>query len=196
MQPQYLTMSISKFGIFILFTVLAAAACRNNDTAKEDVFSQKDTAGINAMPAAANAVRSDTPVQSSFQKPDGMARNKYSRFDTILIKDLSTQLWKFDGGIEGPKNITPEDMKGFWMQFHLNGKYEKGTYNKITSKGNYTVDNLGFIEMVPDDPKEKKSEWQSKFNSDMLILIGTEKYRDNHIQMRLSRIGQKPVNTK
>lgn len=189
-------MSFSKFGIFILFTLFAAAACRNNDAAKEDVFSQKDTAGINEMPAAVNAVRSDTPLQSSFTKPDALARNKYSHFDTILIKDLCTQLWKFDGGIEGPKSITPEDMAGFWMKFYPNGKYEKGTYLKINSKGNYTMDNLGFLEMVPDDSKEKKSEWQCKFNSDMLILIGTPKYRDNHIQMRLSRIGQKPVNTK
>lgn len=188
-------MSFSKFGIFILFAGLAAAACKNNADPTGDVFSQKDTAGINEMPVSANAVRSDTPLVSSFTKPDAMARNKYSRFDTILIKDLCTQMWKFDGGIEGPKNITAEEMQGFWMQFFPNGKYEKGMFHKITSKGNFTIDNLGFLEMTPDDSKEKKSEWQSKFNSDMLILIGTEKYRDNHIQMRLSRIGKKPVKT-
>lgn len=187
-------MKFNKFGYFILFLAFAFGFCKSESKSPEDMFSKRDTAGVNAVvPESANAVKPAVPVTSSFDDPEAMARNKFSQFDTILIKDLSNKFWKFDGGIEGSKNITPEEMAGFWIQFYPNGKYEKGTYSKITSKGNYTVDNLGFIELRPNDGGEKKSEWQSKFNNDMLILVGTPKYNDNHIQMRLSRIMAKPI---
>ncbi|MDZ4710168.1 MAG: hypothetical protein SH818_17340 [Saprospiraceae bacterium] len=186
-------MNFNKFGYFILILTFAFAFCKSDSKTSEDMFSKKDTSGVNAViPESANATKPIVPVPSSFNNPDAMARNKYSRFDTILIKDLSNKFWKFDGGIEGSKNITPEEMAGFWIQFYDNGKYEKGTYSKVTSRGNYTVDNLGFIELMPREASEKKSEWQSKFNNDMLILVGTPKYNDNHIQMRLSRIMSKP----
>ncbi len=186
-------MTTNKFGIFILLIVWLVAACKNQSAETNDLFSRKDTAGVNNIKIPPlNAVRSDTPIQSSFDNPAAVANNKYSHFDTILIRDLSNKFWKFDGGIDGSKNITEKDLEGFWLQFFANGKFEKGTYNKITSKGNYTVDNQGFIEMTPSDGKEKRSEWQSKFNNDMLILVGTPKYNDNQIQMRLSRISEKP----
>lgn len=187
-------MNFSKFGHFILFVLVVVSACKQASKGPEDMFSKRDTAGINMTSTeSANAVKPAEPVKSSFEDPSAMARNKYSHFDTILIKDLCNKFWQFDGGIEGSKNISPQEMAGFWLQFYPNGKYEKGSYSKITSKGNYTVDNLGFIELNPTDASEKKSEWQSKFNNDMLILVGTPKYNDNHIQMRLSRIMSKPV---
>jgi len=186
-------MKFNKFGYFILFLPFAFALCKSESRQPEDMFSKKDTSGLNkTISESSNAIKPSVPVASSFSNPDAMARNKYSHFDTILIKDLCNKFWKFDGGIEGSKNISAEEMAGFWLQFFPNGKYEKGSYNKITAKGNYTVDNLGFIELMPTDASEKKSEWQSKFNNDMLILVGTPKYSDNHIQMRLSRINAKP----
>lgn len=186
-------MNFNKIGYFILYVGIAFGACKSESKQPEDMFSKKDTSGINqVIPESANATKPVVPVKSDFDNPDAMARNKYSHFDTILIKDLSNKFWKFDGGIEGSKNIGSEEMAGFWLQFYPNSKYEKGTYSKVTSRGNYTVDNLGFIELMPTDNSEKKSEWQSKFNNDMLILVGTPKYNDNHIQMRLSRIMSKP----
>ncbi len=186
-------MKFNKFGYFILYFTFAFCKSESNSKSPEDMFSKRDTSGVNAaVPESANAIKPAVPLTSSFNDPEAMAKNKFSHFDTILIKDLSNKFWKFDGGIEGSKNITQEEMAGFWLQFYPSGKYEKGMYSKITSKGNYTVDNMGFIELMPHDGGEKKSQWQSKFNNDMLILVGTPKYNDNHIQMRLSRIMAKP----
>jgi hypothetical protein len=182
----------------VLFAIVVLAVlmigCQSN-SGQADMFSKKDSTGINKAAAVmpTNAVMPDTPVRSSLDDPAAMSNNKYNHFDTILMRDLTNQLWGFDGGIDGSKNISAADMAGFWLQFFPNGKYEKGTYKKITSKGKFTVDNQGFIEMIPSDSEEKKSEWQSKFNNDMLLLIGTPKYRDNTIQMRLGRIPSKPV---
>ncbi len=190
-------MTTNKFGTFILFLAISILGCKNSSSESKDLFSRQDTLGLNSKikVAPTNAVRPDTPIKSSFDNPVAMANNKYSHYDTILIRDLSNKYWKFDGGIDGAKNITEKEMEGFWLKFNDNGKYEKGTFNKTTSKGNYTVDNQGFIEMTPNDGSEKRSEWQSKFNNDMLILVGTPKYNDNQIQMRLSRIPEKPKMT-
>ena len=187
-------MITGKFGIFILFFFLTITGCKDAASKQGDIFSKQDTGIRNKVvqPAPSNAVRPDTPIKSSFDDPAAIANNKYSHFDQILIKDLCNKFWGFDMGIDGSKNLTQADMPGFWLQFFPDGKYQKGSYDKITSKGNYTVDQQGFAELLPDNAKEKKSEWQLKFNNDVLILIGTPKYRDNQVQMKLSRISTKP----
>ncbi|MBK6476892.1 MAG: hypothetical protein IPL56_07285 [Saprospiraceae bacterium] len=187
-------MRLNKFGIFILFFFFTLLACKEAASEKGDLFSKRDSTGINKAikPAPTNAVMPDTPIKSSFDDPVAVANNKYSHFDQILIKDLCNKFWGFDMGIDGSKSLSQVDMPGFWLQFFPDGKYQKGSYEKVTAKGNYTVDFQGMTELIPDDPKEKRSEWQLKFNNDVLILIGTPKYKDNQVQMKLSRISVKP----
>lgn len=187
-------MRTNKFGIFILLFFFTDLACKEAANEKGDLFSNRDTTkSFKTIPVApTNAVMPDTPIKSSFDDPAALAQNKYSHFDQILMKDLCNKLWGFDMGIDGSKNLSQEDMPGFWIQFFPDGKYQKGTYDKITSKGNYTVDNQGMTELMPNNPTEKRSEWQLKFNNDVLILIGTPKYKDSQVQMKLSRISVKP----
>lgn len=182
----------NKFGIFILFLSNAIISCKDQSSSSGDLFAKKDTSGINkTIKAATNAVIADTPVHSAFDDPAALSQNKYNRFDTILIRDLS-RVWKFDGGIDGSKNVLAKDMEGFWLQFYQDGRFEKGTYGKVTDKGTYKMDNQGTLEMIPSDASKKKSEWNAKFNNDMLILVGTPTYQDNTIQMRLSGVGERP----
>jgi hypothetical protein len=184
----------SKIGIFILFFIYSIS-CRNEQKSLVDSKIKKAMADSIAKVQAVqptNAVRPDTVIKSSFDNPEAMARNKYSHFDQILMKDLCYKVWKYDAGIDGMVAISPEQMQGKWLQFFEDGRYEQGIYNKITSHGKFTVDNLGFIEFSPADTKEKKTEYQSKFNNDMLIMVGTPKFQDNKIQMRLSRVMEKP----
>lgn len=170
--------------------------CKNSEPESKDIFSKKDTANVNTnfkITAMGSGIAKDPdPAIQGFEEAAAGGNNKYNHFDTILVRDLSRKLWKFDGGIDGAKNIAEKDMDGFWLEFTKNGKYTKGSYSNITSKGNYTVDNQGFIEMTPSNSSEKKSQWQSKFNSNMLILVGTPKYGDNQVQMRLSQVDEKP----
>lgn len=139
-----------------------------------------------------NAVRPDTAIKSAFDDPAAVANNKYSHFDQILLKDLSYRFWKYDAGIDGSVSISPAQVQGKWLKFFDDGRFEQGIYNKLTAKGKFTVDNLGFIEFSPAEAKEKKSEYQAKFNNDMLILVGTTKFQNNTIQYRLSRILERP----
>lgn len=175
----------------ICFFLLVIVACKNNQSKPLTATPTKDTA-VKKFTIATNGVMPDTPVTSAFDDPIAVANNKYSHFDQILKKDLCNKLWQFDGGMNGSNNITTEDLKGQWMEFKENNTYTKGLYSKITETGGYTVDNLGMMELTPKGKSTQKHEYQLKFNNDVLIFIGTPKYSDSHMQLRLSRIFAKP----
>jgi hypothetical protein len=193
----------NKIDIFILLLVLSVVACKNAPKSGVNGDVKKEAAGTGdpdnlgvaktvTIPAVNNAVKPDTVVKSAFDNPVAVANNKYSHFDQILMRDLCKGLWKFDGGIVGGVPMDDKAMAGWWLQFYEDGRYQKGDYNQIKTRGKFTVDNLGFLEFTPSDNSEPKSEFQSKFNNDMLIMVGTQKYRDNKKQMKLSRIMTKP----
>lgn len=193
----------NKIDTFILLFILSVFSCKEapksviKDDTKKDAANatSPDNLGVAktvSIPAVNNAVHADTVVKSSFDNPVAVANNKYSHFDQILMRDLCKDLWKFDGGIVGAVPMDDKAMAGWWLQFFEDGRYQKGDYNKVSTKGRFTVDNLGFLEFTPSDNSEPKSEYQAKFNNDMLIMVGTPKYHDNKKQMKLSRTPTKP----
>ncbi len=164
--------------------------CKNSESFTGQAASEKDLASTKKV--AVNGVFPDTPITVAITNPAEASNNKYSHYDVILKKDLCNKFWKIDGGINGNNNLTQEEMDGIWYEFTENGKYAKNRYNKIISSGTYTMDHQGVMEMTPSKASEKKLEYQVKFNNDLMIFIGTPKYEDSHLQMRLSRIFTKP----
>ncbi len=84
----------------------------------------------------------------------------------------------------------PGAYKGKWIDFRSDHTYGYGdkTGQKGTGKYNYHLDRSEIL-MVDDDPSKKPEEWQTKHADDVMIMIGTATYKDNHIQMKLVKVG-------
>ena len=177
------------FLLLSLFVIILIS-CKNSESSTRPTSSGKDLPAIKKV--ADNGVFPDTPITVSITNPAAESNNKYSHYDVILIKDLCNKFWKIDGGINGNNSLTQEEMDGTWYEFTENGHFTKYKYSKIISTGTYTMDHQGIMEMTSAKASDKKSEYQVKFNNDMMIFIGTPKYSDSHFQMRLSRTFTKP----
>ncbi len=179
-------------GIFLVISLFVSIifSCKNSESGGKQASAIKDS--LASKKVAVNGVFPDTPITVAINNPAVASNNKYSHYDVILKKDLCNKFWKIDGGINGNSNLKPDETDGIWYEFTENGKYTKSKYSTVLSSGTYTMDHQGMMEMLPSKSTEKKMEYQVKFNNDLMIFIGTPKYNDSYLQMRLSRIFTKP----
>ena len=179
-------------GIFLVISLFVSIifSCKNSESGGKQASAIKDS--LASKKVAVNGVFPDTPITVAINNPAVASNNKYSHYDVILKKDLCNKFWKIDGGINGNSNLKPDETDGIWYEFTENGKYTKSKYSTVLSSGTYTMDHQGMMEMLASKSSEKKMEYQVKFNNDLMIFIGTPKYNDSYLQMRLSRIFTKP----
>jgi len=80
----------------------------------------------------------------------------------------------------------PGEYDGVWIDFKKDHTYEYGKYKEIHGSGKYNYHfERGEILMIDDDKSKKPEEWEIKSSGDVMIMVGTATYSDNHIQKKL-----------
>lgn len=84
--------------------------------------------------------------------------------------------------------------KGHWINLKPDGTYEYGMYDKISYTGVWSYHHPGGnLDLMPNDEKVKKSQWNIKWNEETVIFVGTDTYGDNHTQIQYIRKQEKPT---
>lgn len=106
---------------------------------------------------------------------------------TYAIVEAGT--WEYQFVYDGEMS-KPGAYDGVWLDFKNDHTYAYGdkTGQKGTGKYNYHLERSEIL-MVDDDTSKKPEEWAIKHSEDVMIRIGTATYKDNHIQMKLVRVG-------
>ena len=101
---------------------------------------------------------------------------------------VEADTWQYEFVYDG-KMSAPGVYSGVWVDFRPDHTYAYGKNGKLngTGKYNYHLDRSELL-MIDDNSAKKPREWSVKSAEDVLILIGTETYKDNHIQMKLSKV--------
>jgi len=80
----------------------------------------------------------------------------------------------------------PGEFDGFWYDFKKDHTYEYGTRANVEGSGKYNYHfERGELLMVDNLGNKKPEEWTVKSSGDVMILVGTATYNDNHIQKKL-----------
>ena len=104
---------------------------------------------------------------------------------TYAIVEANT--WEYQFVHDGEMS-QPGDYSGVWIDYKNDHTYEYGDGTVIKGSGKYNFHlERGEILMVDDDPSKKPNEWRVKHADDIMIMMGTPTYKDNHIQQKLGR---------
>ena len=104
---------------------------------------------------------------------------------TYAIMEANTWEYQF---VHNGEMSKPGDYKGIWIDYKADHSYEYGEGKTIKGSGkyNYHLEREEVL-MVDDDPSKKPQEWKVKHADDIMIMMGTASYKDNHIQQKLGR---------
>jgi len=100
---------------------------------------------------------------------------------------IEADTWEYAFVFDGEMS-PPGVNNGVWVDFKKDHTYTYGKFaeQQGTGKYHYHLDR-GELLMIDDKPQTKPVEWTIKSSEDVMIMIGTPTYRDNHIQMKLVR---------
>ncbi len=104
---------------------------------------------------------------------------------------LTTNYYVVDyliSGASAPKDVTK---KGEWFKFERDKSYTHGFFEKIAEKGKYKFENKILL-LYPDDKNLFPSEWRIKNSKDVIVMIGTSKFRNNATQKHTQNLKEKP----
>ena len=115
---------------------------------------------------------------------DHRISNDKEKFYSII----ESGIWEYFRVVTGSDPSKDDEYKGHWVDYKEDLTYEKGIYDKVMEKGKYHYTFTdGILLMIPEDKTKNPEEWDVKFGSDVMIMIGRPEYGHNHIQQKLER---------
>jgi hypothetical protein len=107
---------------------------------------------------------------------------------------LTNGVFHYKNKVVVGEKLTSNPVDGQWLDFKDNGSFDQGTWDKLDYSGSWTYsDETQLLEFLPNSDKGEASEWRVLNNENNLVLVGTAKYMNNNVQMRLVRNMEKPV---
>ncbi len=105
--------------------------------------------------------------------------------------------WGYEFIFEKQKMSEKGEHQGRWIHFKDNGTYNYGYYEKEEGTGTFhhSYKNMRLL-MVDDDPTKMPLHYETKFGSEIMILVGQRDYKTNGVQMKLKQLEKIPSNIK
>jgi len=101
---------------------------------------------------------------------------------------IEADVWEYEFYFKGEMS-KPGEYAGVWIDFKPDNTYEYGHLQDVQGAGRYSYQfDREELLMVDNKSNEKPQEWQVKAAGDAMVLVGTHIYKDNAIQMKLSRV--------
>ena len=174
-------MNLSRYFLLALFAVLLAAC---NQDKKADESGQSD-ANLERL----KGLKSDNNTGNiAAQRSQAL-----SILDFRLKKDpqsyaiIEAGVWEYEFVFDGEMS-KPGEYAGVWIDFKPDFTYDYGKNTEVNGSGRYNYHfERGELLMIDNDSKVKPQEWTAKNAGDAMVLVGTQTYRDNSVQMKLTR---------
>ncbi len=100
---------------------------------------------------------------------------------------VEADLWEYQFVYDGEMSKVG-DYDGVWLDFKKDHTYEYGKYKVVNGTGKYNFhEDRQEILMVDNNNSMKPQEWSIKQEGDVMIMVGTANYQDNHIQQKMQR---------
>lgn len=100
---------------------------------------------------------------------------------------IEADSWEYEFYFHGEMS-KPGEYDGIWIDFKPDHTYTYGNRGTVQGAGryNYHFERQELL-MVDNDDNQKPQEWQVKSGGDVMVLVGTNTFKDNAIQMKLAR---------
>ncbi len=163
--------------------------------------------GLFALVIMVFACKSDTkkvelPSNPNNEKPAASPHNNDFRANALSILDfrnketegksfsiIEADTWEYQFIYTKGKMSEEGAYAGIWIDFRPDQTYAYGTNKKVDGGGKYHYNSdRAILLMVDNDGTKKPQEWSAKFAGDAMVLVGTNTYNDNSIQMKLERV--------
>ncbi len=100
---------------------------------------------------------------------------------------VEADIWEYQFVYNGEMSKVGE-YTGIWLDFKKDHTYEYGKNKDINGSGKYNFHpERQEILMVDNNGNKKPQEWTIKQDGDVMIMVGTSNYEDNHIQQKMQR---------
>ena len=174
-------MNLSRYFLLAVFAVLLAACNQDNKAEKsaepeanierlKGLQSNEDTGNIAAQRAQALSIL-----------------NFRLKKDPQSYAIVEADVWEYEFVFDGEMS-KPGEYEGVWIDFKPDFTYEYGKNSTVNGSGRYNYQfERGELLMIDNDAKVKPQEWTVKNAGDAMVLVGTQTYRDNSVQMKLVR---------
>jgi len=114
-------------------------------------------------------------------------RNKKTEGKSFSIMEADT--WEYQFVYTKGEMSAEGAYAGVWVDFKPDQTYAYGKNKLVEGSGNYHYDSdSAILLMVDNDVAKKPQEWSAKFAGDAMVLVGTNSYNDNSVQMKLERV--------
>jgi len=114
-------------------------------------------------------------------------RNNKTEGKSFSIIEADT--WEYQFVYTKGEMSTEGAYAGVWVDFKPDQTYAYGKNKVKEGSGRYHYDSdSAVLIMVDNDGSKKPQEWSAKFAGDAMVLVGTNSYNDNSIQMKLERV--------
>ncbi len=120
-------------------------------------------------------------------------RNKKTEGKSFSIIEADT--WEYQFVYTKGEMSKEGAYAGNWIDFMPDFNYNYGKNTVVEGSGKYHYDSdAAVLIMINDDVSKKPQEWTAKFAGDAMVLVGTNSYNDNSIQMKLERVPDSTFN--
>lgn len=157
---------------FLLIGVLAA--CKSEPT---------EPAG-SGDEASVTQTRPITPPEGG---PVVGADKKPSMQTEKLLGFLTTGYWYVEAYVKINDREAGLANRGRWFKFNADGTLSTGRYKGISAKGVWTYDPQTALIFIDSEKDDQDGEWRIQMGRGgaVMILVGTERFAQNSIQMKL-----------
>lgn len=104
-----------------------------------------------------------------------------------LLGFLTTGYWYVEVYVKINDREAGQANRGRWFQFNPDGTFSTGRYKGISAKGGWTYDPKTALIYIDSEKNDQDGEWKIQMGKSgmVMILVGTERFGQNSIQMKL-----------
>lgn len=104
-----------------------------------------------------------------------------------LLGFLTTGYWYVEAYVKINDRESALANRGRWFQFNSDGTFSSGRYKGISARGRWTYDPQTALIFIDSEKNDQDGEWKIQMGNSgtVMILVGTERFGQNSIQMKL-----------
>ena len=174
----------------VLFVTLSLLSCQQNaNTGMEKTANS--AAPASTSPAPAPVAKNTTAGTVSEALPQEKPLSAWAQ------QFFTTLLWQYDAAVVTNDFEKGKDYLGKWIKFHPDRTLETGFYNGPITKGSWAFDEENqVITFTEEGERPTTNEFRIKTSAssdDIMIWVGTKRFNQNNIQIKMLRNSLKQV---
>jgi len=176
--------------------LLALFSCKNNKSESNDSTALNNQTQIDIQPDSNEKGGEPIVTKVNINEQRAIAKEDIREFlktenkPPIFLTSNYHLVDYISDGIGGPKDMIDV---GEWYNFLNDNTYSHGFFDKIEDSGKFVYDQESKkVIMLPVIETKSPSEWRVLNSGDIIVLVGTAKFRNNPFQKHLKEIKDQP----